>query len=89
MHYKINLAGSFNGKLLNEEAEIEFPTPPTVKNVMEALNKMYNINAFSERNLKKSLIVVLINGEKQNPKDLKKIVQIDDVVTILQPIMGG
>jgi sulfur carrier protein ThiS len=85
----INLAGTFEGKSLHEEISFEFKDAPLITDIFAKLNKNYKILAFSVPAMKKNQIAVLLNGVRLIPTQSKEVVKSNDLITIVQPLIGG
>lgn len=89
MKITINMAGTFFGQFLNEGLEPSVPNGCTMEKLMEILNEHYKTSVFNKKGLKNNLFVMIHNGSRVEPEDLKTEVEEGDVISILQPIMGG
>ena len=89
MKITINLAGTFFGKFLNEGLEPSISERSTLENLLEFLNTHYNTTVFSKKNLKNNMFVMICNGTRVEPEELKNPIEDGDQISILQPIMGG
>lgn len=86
----VNMAGSFDGKLLSETCDFEFPEVPTLLMVFEKLNAQYQTKVFCTKSIHDGLLAVLVNGQRIDAKKLPKTkIYAPDIITIVQPMVGG
>jgi aldehyde:ferredoxin oxidoreductase len=85
----VNLSGNFGGRGINEDIELHFPNNPTLPEIFRTLNQHYSLTAFSLQAVKSNQIAVLLNGVRLDAKEGKRQIYSDDIITIVQPLIGG
>ncbi|MHA1732139.1 MAG: MoaD/ThiS family protein [Promethearchaeota archaeon] len=91
MQMKVNLSGFIGDSSLSEELmlELEGQTVP-LSAVLDEINRHLGVKFATKGRIKRNQVVVLLNGEKVDPRSLKKnVVNQDDTLTIMTPIVGG
>jgi aldehyde:ferredoxin oxidoreductase len=86
----INLAGYFETKAMNQAIEFNFESTPTIIEILKKLNDTLEMQIFSGVSVKQNRITVMFNGQRVEVDQLSKMrVTQMDVITILQPLVGG
>lgn len=90
MQITVSLAGNFGSGLIHMDQSLELPNNATIKLMLKALQKEFHSKFFTIGNLKANRMLILVNGEKIEPKKAKNYpIQSSDKISILQPIQGG
>jgi len=89
LNITINMAGTFFGQFLNEGLELSVPDDCTLEKLLEILNEKYKTKVFNKKGLKNNVFVMIHNGSRVEPEELQTKLEERDVISILQPIMGG
>lgn len=86
----VNLAGNFATLTLNEEKTLIFSKEPTVEDLLNHLNDLYHTTVFSKKSLQEHRISIMYNGQRLDSKAIKKVkLNSADIITIVQPMVGG
>jgi hypothetical protein len=86
----VNLAGNFGGKILNEENIFNFTSIVKIQDILNELNAHHKSTFFSFKSIKKNYFIIMIEGQRKEVKELKKLsFMSSETITLLQPVIGG
>lgn len=89
MKITVNMAGTFAGRHLNEGLELDIKENTNLEKFLQVLNDHYKTKEFTKKSLKSEKFVMIHNGIRIEPRDLKTKIEDEDTISILEPIMGG
>jgi len=90
MQLEVNITGNFGSGMLHKDQLVDIPDDGTIKMLLKELRHIFNTKFFSISNLNSNLYLIMVNGEKIEPKKAKRYrLQKSDKISILQPLQGG